>query len=255
MAHIFITGSTDGLGRAAARALIDEGHEVVLHARSRQRASAVEDLASRSAGIVVGDLGSAVEIRSVAEQVNRIGRMDAVIHNAGISSTTGRSPTPEGHATILAVNTFAPFVLTALIDRPRRLVYLSSSMHRGGTSSLRDVDWIERRWDSTRAYSESKLYVTALAFAVARRWPDVLSNAVDPGWVPTKMGGPGAPDDLDKGYLTQTWLAVSDEPGATVSGRYWHHRRPQSAARDASNPDFQDQLSVTLAELTGVSLF
>lgn len=255
MAHIFITGSTDGLGRAAARALIDEGHEVVLHARSRQRASAVEDLASRSAGIVVGDLGSAVEIRSVAEQVNRIGRMDAVIHNAGISSTTGRSPTPEGHATILAVNTFAPFVLTALIDRPRRLVYLSSSMHRGGTSSLRDVDWIERRWDSTRAYSESKLYVTALAFAVARRWPDVLSNAVDPGWVPTKMGGPGAPDDLDKGYLTQTWLAVSDEPRATVSGRYWHHRRPQSAARDASNPDFQDQLSVTLAELTGVSLF
>lgn len=255
MAHIFITGSTDGLGRAAARALIDEGHEVVLHARSRQRASAVEDLASQSAGIVVGDLGSAVEIRSVAEQVNRIGRMDAVIHNAGISSTTGRSPTPEGHATILAVNTFAPFVLTALIDRPRRLVYLSSSMHRGGTSSLRDVDWIERRWDSTRAYSESKLYVTALAFAVARRWPDVLSNAVDPGWVPTKMGGPGAPDDLDKGYLTQTWLAVSDEPRATVSGRYWHHRRPQSAARDASNPDFQDQLSVTLAELTGVSLF
>lgn len=255
MAHIFITGSTDGLGRAAARALIDEGHEVVLHARSRQRASAVEDLASQSAGIVVGDLGSAVETRSVAEQVNRIGRMDAVIHNAGISSTTGRSPTPEGHATILAVNTFAPFVLTALIDRPRRLVYLSSSMHRGGTSSLRDVDWIERRWDSTRAYSESKLYVTALAFAVARRWPDVLSNAVDPGWVPTKMGGPGAPDDLDKGYLTQTWLAVSDEPRATVSGRYWHHRRPQSAARDASNPDFQDQLSVTLAELTGVSLF
>ena len=254
MAHIFITGSTDGLGRAAARALIDEGHQVVLHARSRQRASAVEDLCSRSAGLVIGDLGSAVETRSVAEQVNRIGRMDAVIHNAGISSTTGRSPTPEGHATILAVNTLAPFVLTALIDRPRRLVYLSSSMHRGGTSSLRDVDWIERRWDSTRAYSESKLHVTALAFAVARRWPDVLSNAVDPGWVPTKMGGPGAPDDLDKGYLTQTWLAVSDEPGATVSGRYWHHRRPQSAAREASNPDFQDQLSATLAELTGVSL-
>ena len=128
-------------------------------------------------------------------------------------------------------------------------------MHRGGASALRDVDWIERRWDSTRAYSESKLYVTALASAVARRWPDVLSNAVDPGWVPTKMGGPGAPDDLEKGYLTQTWLAVSDEPGPTVSGRYWHHRRPQAAAREASNHDFQDQLSAKLAELTGVSLF
>ena len=108
---------------------------------------------------------------------------------------------------------------------------------------------------SNQAYSESKLYVTALAFAVARRWPDVLSNAVDPGWVPTKMGGPGAPDDLEKGHLTQTWLAVSNEVSATVSGRYWHHRRPEAAAREASNPYFQDQLSAKLAELTGVSLF
>jgi NAD(P)-dependent dehydrogenase (short-subunit alcohol dehydrogenase family) len=255
MAQIFITGSTDGLGRAAARSLIDDGHRVVLHARSRERAAALDDLASRSAGVVVGDLGSAVETRRVAEQVNDVGRMDAVIHNAGIWSTTGRSPTPEGHATILAVNTLAPYMLTALIDRPRRLIYLSSGMHRGGRSSLRDVDWTERRWDSTQAYSESKLYVTALALAIARRWPDVVSNAVDPGWVPTKMGGPGAPDDLEKGYLTQTWLAVSDEPRATVSGRYWHHRRTQAPAPDASNPEFQDQLSARLAELTGVTLF
>jgi len=255
MARIFITGSTDGLGRAAARALIDEGHQVVLHARSRERASAVDDLASRSAGVVVGDLSSAVETRSVADQVNAMGRLDAVILNAGISSTTGRSATQDGHATILAVNALAPYILTALIERPRRFVYLSSSMHRGGASSLRDIDWIERRWDSTRAYSESKLYVTALAFAVARRWPDVLSNAVDPGWVPTKMGGPGAPDDFEMGYLTQTWLAVSDDPIATVSGRYWHHRRPQAPAREASDARFQDQLSAKLAELTGVSLF
>jgi NAD(P)-dependent dehydrogenase (short-subunit alcohol dehydrogenase family) len=255
MARIFITGSTDGLGRAAARALIDEGHQIVLHARSHERASAFDDLASRSAGVVVGDLGSAVETRSVADQVNAIGRMDAVIHNAGTYSTAGRSPTKEGHATILAVNALAPYILTALIERPRRLVYLSSGMHRGGAGSLRDIDWIERRWDSARAYSESKLYVTAFAFAVARRWPDVLSNAVDPGWVPTKMGGPGAPDDFEMGYLTQTWLAVSDDPTATVSGRYWHHRRPQAAAREVSDDRFQDQLSARLAELTGVSLF
>src|SRR3982750_2134612 len=148
MARIFITGSTDGLGRAAARALIGEGHQVALHARSLERASAVDDLASRSAGVVVGDLSSAVETRSVADQVNALGRMDAVIHNAGISSTTGRSPTHEGHATILAVNTLAPYILTALIERPRRLVYVSSGMHRGGAGSLRDIDWIERCWDS-----------------------------------------------------------------------------------------------------------
>ncbi|HYX80988.1 MAG TPA: SDR family NAD(P)-dependent oxidoreductase, partial [Gemmatimonadales bacterium] len=255
MSRIFITGSTDGLGRAAARALIDEGHHVVLHARSRERAAAVGDLAARSAGVVVGDLSSAAETRSVAEQVNAIGRMDAVIHNAGTYSTSGRSPTPEGHAAILAVNTLAPYMLTALIERPNRLIYLSSGMHRGGVGSLRDIDWTERRWNSSQAYSDSKLYVTALAFAVARCWPDVLSNAVDPGWVPTKMGGRGAPDDFDEGYLTQTWLAVSDDPAATVSGHYWHHRRRQTAAREASDPRFQDQLSARLAELTGVQLF
>jgi len=255
MARVLITGSTDGLGRAAARALIDEGHAVVLHARSRERASAVDDLASRSAGVVVGDLASAVETRRIADQVNAIGRMDAVIHNAGAYATPGRSPTPEGHSTILAVNTLAPYVLTVLIERPRRLVYLSSGMHRGGGASLQDIDWIERRWNASQAYSESKLYVTALAFAVARCWPEVLSNAVDPGWVATKMGGPGAPDDFEMGYRTQTWLAVSDDPAATVTGRYWHHRRPQTAAGLASDPEFQEQLSHKLAELTGLQLF
>ena len=255
MARIFITGSTDGLGRAAARTLIDEGHKVVLHARSRERASALDDLASRAAGVVVGDLSSAAETRSIAAQVNAIGKMDAVIHNAGISSTMDRSPTPEGHPTILAVNMLAPYMLTTLIERPRRLVYLSSSMHRGGAASLADIGWTDRRWNSSQAYSDSKLYVTALAFAVARYWPGVLSNAVDPGWVATKMGGPEAPDDLEEGYLTQRWLAVSDDPAAMISGRYWHHLRPQAPAREVSDPDFQDRLSTKLSALTGLTLF
>jgi NAD(P)-dependent dehydrogenase (short-subunit alcohol dehydrogenase family) len=154
----------------------------------------------------------------LAEQVNAIGRMDAIIHNAGIYHVSSRSATAEGHAKTLAVNTLAPYMLTALIERPHRLVYLSSGMHRGGRPMLRDINWVERPWDQTQAYCESKLYITALALAVARLWPDVLSNAVDPGWVPTKMGGAGATDDFDEGYLTQTWLAVSDDPAAAVSG-------------------------------------
>jgi NAD(P)-dependent dehydrogenase (short-subunit alcohol dehydrogenase family) len=253
--RIFVTGSTDGLGRAAARALIDDGHQVVLHARSQERTSAFGDLAPRSAGVVTGDLSSGIETRRLADQVNAIGRMDAVIHNAGAYSTNDRSPTAEGHATILAINTLAPYILTALIGRPGRLVYLSSGMHRGGVASVRDIDWIERRWDATQAYSDSKLYVTAFACAVARHWPDVLSHAVDPGWVATKMGGPGAPDDFEEGYGTQTWLAVSDDHAATVSGRYWHHRRAETPAGAASDPRFQEQLLARLAELTGVSLF
>ncbi|MGH8316490.1 MAG: SDR family NAD(P)-dependent oxidoreductase [Steroidobacteraceae bacterium] len=255
MSRIFITGSTDGLGLAAARTLLAEGHEVVLHARSPKRAAALSDLAARAAGVVVGDLSSAAETRSIAEQVRAIGRMDTVIHNAGIYLEPSRGTTPEGHATTLTVNTLASYMLTALIERPDRLIYLSSGMHRGADASLRDIDWVERRWAASRAYSESKLYVTALALAAARHWPDVLSNAVDPGWVPTKMGGPGAPDDLTKGHLTQTWLAVSDESAARVSGAYWYHRKQQKPASDALDPDFQNRLTAKLAELTGIALF
>lgn len=254
MSRIFITGSSDGLGRAAASTLMDEGHEVVLHARSKQRAAVLADLAPRAAGVVVGDLSSATETRAIADQVNKIGRMDAVIHNAGIYQEPGRGMTPEGHAKTLAVNTLAPYLLTAWIERPDRLIYLSSGMHRSGGGALSGIDWVKRPWDASTAYSESKLYVTALALWLARRWPKVLSNAVDPGWVPTKMGGRGAPDPIEKGHLTQTWLAVSDDPAATVSGGYWHHRKQQQPSAEARNHRFQDQLMARLHELTGVLL-
>lgn len=254
MRRIFITGSTDGLGRAAAQTLMDEGHQVVLHARSAKRAAALADLAPRSAGVVLGDLASAAETRALADQVNKIGRMDAVIHNAGIYREPNRGTTPEGHAKVLAVNTLAPYMLTALIERPERLIYLSSGMHHGGEATLSDLDWTERRWDTNQAYSDSKLYVTALALGVARRWPKVVSSAVDPGWVPTKMGGAGAPDDLEQGHLTQTWLAASDDPSAKVSGGYWHHRKQRKPAAQALDPGFQDRLIAKLKELTGVAL-
>jgi NAD(P)-dependent dehydrogenase (short-subunit alcohol dehydrogenase family) len=253
--RIFITGSTDGLGRAAAGVLMGEGHDVVLHARSRDRAAVLGDLAADAAGVVIGDLSSAAETREVAGQVNEIGRMDAVIHNAGIYLEPSRATTAEGHAKTLAVNTLAPYLLTALIGRPDRLIYLSSGLHRAGAGSLRDIDWTERRWNAAQAYSESKLHVTALALTLARVWPDVLSNAVDPGWVPTKMGGPAATGDLELGYLTQTWLAVSDDAAATVSGGYWYHRQRQAPAPQARDQAFQDQLMDRLAALTGVALF
>jgi NAD(P)-dependent dehydrogenase (short-subunit alcohol dehydrogenase family) len=169
------------------------------------------------AGIVIGDLSSAVETRSIAEQVNAIGRIDAVIHNAGTYLEPARGNLTEGHAKTLVVNTRAPYILTALIQRPRRLVYLSSGMHLGVSGSLDDIDWSERRWNPSQACSESKLHVATLAAAVARHWPDVLSNSVNPGWVPTKMGGPGVPDDLEQGHLTQTWLSVSDDPAAELT--------------------------------------
>jgi NAD(P)-dependent dehydrogenase (short-subunit alcohol dehydrogenase family) len=254
MATIFITGSTDGLGRAAAQSLLDQGHRVVLHARSADRAAALDGLASRAQGLVVGDLSSAAETRSIAAEVNAIGRMDAVIHNAGVYTRPNRGATPEGHAETLAINTLAPYMLTALIARPGRLVYLSSGLHRGGEGSLDDLDWTKRAWNASKAYAESKLHVVALAFALARRWPNVLCNAVDPGWVRTRMGGAGAPVDIDTGQRTQTWLAVSDDPAAMVSGRYWHHLRQEQPASEATDPTFQEALIARLSKLTGVAL-
>lgn len=242
MAHVFITGSADGLGRGAALSLLDHGHEVVVHARNRNRLTALRALMDRDAAAVVGDLSDLNETRDVAGQVNEIGRMDAVIHNAGVMS---------GPA-VMPVNVVAPYVLTALIYRPQRLVYLSSGMHRGGRANLTGIDWSGQR--ATGSYSDSKLFVTTLAAAVARLWADVCSNAVDPGWVPTKMGGAGAPDDLRLGHVTQVWLATSDDPKALASGGYWHHQRRVAPAPSVDDHSFQDQLLDHLARFTGIGL-
>ena len=242
MARVFITGSADGLGRAAAQTLLDDGHEIVVHVRNSGRLAAVRDLLDRGAAVVVGDLANLEETRGIARDVNRLGRMDAVIHNAGVY--TGPQVVP--------VNTVAPYLLTALIDRPQRLVYLSSSEHRSGRPRLTGTDWSGRHGNGS--YPDSKLFLTTLAFAVARLWPDVFSNAVDPGWVPTRMGGPGAPDDLRLGHLTQEWLATSEDADARTSGGYWYHQRriePHPAVRDRR---FQDQLLDDLGRFTGTRL-
>ncbi|MBB4569282.1 SDR family NAD(P)-dependent oxidoreductase [Rhizobium leucaenae] len=255
MSRVFVTGSTDGLGLAAASALMGEGHEVILHARSSDRASAVADLKSRALAVVIGDLSSDAETRAIADQVNGIGRMNAVIHNAGIYLERNRGDTAEGHAKTLAVNTLAPYLLTALIERPDRLIYLSSGMHQSGGGPIDDIDWKQRSWNASRAYSESKLHVATIAAAVARHWPEVLSNAVDPGWVPTKMGGAGAPDDLQMGHQTQTWLATSNDEAAKTSGAYWYHRQRRQPAAEVTDPAYQDSLMNKLADMTGVKLF
>ena len=254
MARIFITGSADGLGQRVAQLLIASGHEVTLHARNRERARQAIEAAPGARDALIGDLSSIAETRALAEQANAAGPFDAVIHNAGVGYRGPRTETVDGLESIFAINVLAPYLLTALIERPHRLIYLSSGMHRGGDSDLTDLQWRNRPWNGAQAYSDSKLFDVVLAFAVARLWPGALSNAVDPGWVATKMGGPGAPDDITQGAETQVWLAVSDDPRSLVSGRYFHHEQIRDAHPAASNVNVQNGLLRACEQLAGATL-
>jgi len=252
MSRVLVTGSADGLGRLAAELLVAQGHQVVLHGRSPARAAEAARSVPGAEAAVAGDLARIGQTRGVADQVNRLGGFDAVIHNAGVGYREGRRMTEDGLPSVFAVNTLAPYILTALIAKPRRLVYLSSGMHRGANPSLEDLTWTKRPWNGAEAYAESKLHDVLLAFGVARRWPDVLSNALEPGWVPTRMGGQGAPDDLVQGTTTQVWLAVSDDPAALVSGRYFHHLRPRDPDPAARDPARQDALLEACRRISGI---
>lgn len=255
MSRILITGSSDGLGLMAAQLLAENGHAVTLHARNHARAADARHALPTAEHVVVGDLASIAEMRLIAEQANALGRYEAVIHNAGVGYRERRRvETVDGLAHVFAINVLGPYLLSALMTPPNRLVYLSSGMHRSGRADLRDPQWTHRSWNGAQAYSDSKLLDLVLAFAVARHWPGVLCNAVEPGWVATKMGGPGAPDDLSLASVTQAWLATSDDPAANVSGQYFYHQQRHRVHPAANSRDFQERLLDLCSALTGTPL-
>ena len=238
MANIFITGSADGLGQLAAQQLINEGHQVVLHARNKERGAEALQHVPGAEAVLTGDLSNIEETRKLADDVNASGRFDSIIHNAAVY----RAPGEE----ILNVNTLAPYMLTCLIQKPKRLIYLSSGMHLTGDPDLKKLE--NRRV----TYSDSKLHVVILTMAVARMWTDVYVNAIDPGWVPTKMGGRGAPDNLVKGYQTQVWLATSNDKRATASGQYFFHQRARYFVEQAKDEKCQNEFLAICERFTGV---
>ena len=254
MVTVLVTGSTDGIGRQTALDLIERGHRVVFHARSDQRAEQARAAVPGVAGVVVGDLASLAETRADAEAAKGLAEYDVVIHNAGVGGAEQRSVTHDGLERIFQVNVLAPYVLTCLIPAPARLVYLTSGLQAQGRAHLNDLQFERRPWNGRQAYSDSKLWDLVLAFAVARRWPRTLSNAVDPGWIKTRMGGSGATEELPAGADTQVWLATSDDPAATVTGCYFKRRRELRANPAASDIDVQDGFLQAAAQLTGVRL-
>ena len=253
MARVFITGSSDGLGRMAARLLVEQGHGVVLHGRNPARSREAMAAVPGAEAVLTADLVSIAETKRLAADANALRTFDAVIHNAAVGyKEKRRILTADGLAHVFAVNTLAPYILTALMTRPKRLVYVSSELHRRGTQHLDDLNWERRAWNGTQAYSDTKLHDAWLACAIARRWPEVRSNALEPGWVATKMGGPRATGDIDQAHRTQVWLATGDD--ATANGSYFFHMRPKApsgAVRDAAR---QDALLAACERFSGVAL-
>ena len=240
MARIFITGSVDGLGMMAAELLVNQGHQVVIHARNEQRGNQALSRIPGAEKVLIGDLSSIEQTKKLANDANALSSFDAVIHNAGVYEASSKL--------IFTVNTLAPYILTCLIQKPKRLIYLSSGMHKQGDASLKNFGFDNNRI----SYSDSKLHNVILCMAVARKWPDVYSNAVNPGWVATKMGGPGAPDDLDKGVETQAWLAVSEDEKAKVTSRYFRNKREVDYRPEANDNNLQEKFLALCEQLTGI---
>ena len=254
MARIFISGSSTGLGLMAGELLVAQGRQVVLHARNAARAEAARRALPKAEAVVVGDLETIAGAKALAAHINELGHFDTVIHNAAVGYREGHRLTSDGLPHVFAINTLSAYILTALIEKPKRLVYLSSGMHHHADANLDDILWHLRRWNGSDAYAESKLHDAMLAFAVARLWPDVSSNALEPGWVPTRMGGPGAPDDMDQAHRTQAWLAAGADPAVQVTGEYFYHLRTLAPNPQAKDIVLQNRLIALCEELSKVHL-
>ena len=202
--------------------------------------------------MLVGDLSRISEIKRLAEDAKKLGSFDVLIHNAGLYRG-GFQKTEDGFPALIAINTFAPYILSCLVPASKKLVWVSSGLHNGGSAALEDIGYQKRgegAWSDSQGYADSKLHIVMLAKAFARRFPGVESNALDPGWVATKMGGASATGDIEKAADTYVLLADGD----SGTGKYYFDSKAREPTSAANDEKLQDQLLEELAKLTGVKV-
>ena len=235
MAKIFITGSTEGIGLLAAEMLLENGHEVVLHARSQERANEALEKFQIKPKILIADLLDIEQIKTLINDLNTLGKFDTIIHNAGVYHSS--------HKDIFQVNVLAPYILTTLVKKPKRLIYIGSNMHPRGNLDIENIT-LEGGVD----YSTSKLYILMLSFAFSKQYKDIYINTVDPGWVPTKMANYSASDSLEDGTKTQVALAVEDM--GKVTGKYFFHLKEINYFNKADDKILQNKLLQKLDDIS-----
>jgi len=253
--RVFITGSSDGIGQAAAKVLAQQGHKVTLHARSPERAKQAHAAVPDAEGVLIGDISTTAGSKELADKANKAGPWDTVVHNAALGLSATDTTTEDGIKSTFAVNSLAPYVLTALMEKPKKLLYLTSSLHMGGDDSLKDIAWMNRRWQPSQAYNDSKLQNIMLANYVARAWPDVQSASLDPGWVQTKLGGGGAPGTTAApAKAIADYVAGSGSLVGDKTGVYFNPQGPRTPHKAATDMGKQDEYVRICEQLSGVSI-
>jgi NAD(P)-dependent dehydrogenase (short-subunit alcohol dehydrogenase family) len=267
---ILITGATDGLGRALAGRLAEDGDALILHGRDAGRLAEVADEIAAveqapPARTVVADLADLDQVRRMAQDVRgATDRLDVLVSNAGIGSGEPdgreRRTSADGYELRFAVNFLAGFLLTLELlpllraSAPARVVNVASL----GQYPL-DFDdlMLERRYDGSRAYAQSKLAQIMAGFELAARVPagEATVNSLHPAtYMPTKMvlEEVGRSVDSIEDGVAATHRLVSDPALAETTGAFFDRMHKARANPQAYDPEARAELWRRATELTGL---
>jgi len=254
--RILITGSSDGLGLLTAKLLAKNSHQVTLHARNASRASDAFSACPSAHNCLTGDLSTIAGIKAFAQEANKHGPYDAVMHNAGLYLGPFRA-TEDGLPALVAVNTVAPYILSCLMAKPSRLIFVSSGLHQNGNAALTDITWQQRgeaQWgNGAQGYADSKLHNIMFGFAFHRKF-GIATASVDPGWVKTKMGGPNAMDDLDAAVETFAMVCTGEGEAGKKEVGHFYQMKERGFREEAEDVERQEKLLKILEEVTGVKV-